>query len=65
MLSLFMSIAGGVSWGQLLLPLHAISTVWIWVFLCYISFTSLGSEQAQVRAHARAKGFEGVRRRQV
>eukprot|EP00913_Durusdinium_trenchii_P001241 g1143.t1 len=39
MLSLFMSIAGGVSWGQLLLPLHAISTVWIWVFLCYISFT--------------------------
>ena len=35
MLSLFMSITGGVSWEQLLLPLHAVSPIWVWVFLFY------------------------------
>eukprot|EP00439_Symbiodinium_sp_Y106_P040509 s387_g4.t5 len=39
MLSLFMSIAGGVSWEQVLAPLSAMSETWIWIFLFYISFT--------------------------
>ncbi|CAE7517566.1 Cacna1i [Symbiodinium natans] len=39
MLSLFMSIAGGVSWEQVVWPLRAMSEAWIWVFLFYISFT--------------------------
>ncbi|CAJ1385656.1 unnamed protein product, partial [Effrenium voratum] len=39
MLSLFMSIAGGVSWEQVLVPLQAISWIWVMVFLFYISFT--------------------------
>ena len=38
MLSLFMSIAGGVSWGELLLPLKAVSWVWVALFLFYISW---------------------------
>eukprot|EP00435_Cladocopium_sp_Y103_P072654 s87_g40.t3 len=39
MLSLFMSITGGVSWEQLLVPLHAVSPLWVFVFLFYVSFT--------------------------
>lgn len=37
MLSLFMSIAGGVSWIELLQPLKAVSPLWVAVFLFYIS----------------------------
>eukprot|EP00434_Breviolum_minutum_P046373 symbB.v1.2.041891.t1/scaffold8810.1/size5001/1 len=29
MLSLYMSITGGVSWEQLLVPLHAVSPLWV------------------------------------
>jgi len=41
MLSLFMSIAGGVSWEEVLLPLRHVSSAWIWIscFIFYISFT--------------------------
>eukprot|EP00930_Biecheleria_cincta_P075527 TRINITY_DN62698_c0_g1_i1.p1 TRINITY_DN62698_c0_g1~~TRINITY_DN62698_c0_g1_i1.p1 ORF type:complete len:566 (+),score=85.67 TRINITY_DN62698_c0_g1_i1:83-1780(+) len=39
MLSLFMSISGGVSWELVIAPLHEISGVWSLVFLFYISFT--------------------------
>lgn len=39
MLSLFMSIAGGVSWEEVVRPLKAISTAWVFVFLFYIAFT--------------------------
>ncbi|CAE7301905.1 CACNA1H [Symbiodinium sp. CCMP2592] len=39
MLSLFMSIAGGVSWEEVVLPLRAISVVWVVIFLTYVSFT--------------------------
>ncbi|OLQ06521.1 Ankyrin-1 [Symbiodinium microadriaticum] len=41
MLSLFMSIAGGVSWEEVLLPLRHVSSAWIWTFcfIFYISFT--------------------------
>ena len=43
MLSLFMSIAGGVSWEEVLAPLRAISDIWVGLFLFYISFTYLGA----------------------
>ncbi|CAK9071851.1 unnamed protein product [Durusdinium trenchii] len=39
MLSLFMSIAGGLSWDEAIRPLQAISTGWLFVFVFYISFT--------------------------
>lgn len=39
MLSLFMSIAGGVSWEAVIEPLWFISPVWALLFLFYISFT--------------------------
>ncbi|CAE7542485.1 CACNA1E, partial [Symbiodinium sp. CCMP2456] len=39
MLSLFMSIAGGVSWEEVVVPLRAISVVWVAIFLTYVSFT--------------------------
>jgi len=39
MLSLFMSIAGGVSWQDVLAPLEIISPFWALVFLWYVSFT--------------------------
>lgn len=39
MLSLFMSIAGGVSWEQVLVPLKAISAPWVLLFLFYMFFT--------------------------
>lgn len=39
MLTLFMSIAGGVSWEDAIVPLMAISTVWLLAFLFYVSFT--------------------------
>lgn len=39
MLTLFMSIAGGVSWEDAIAPLMAISTVWLLAFLFYVSFT--------------------------
>lgn len=39
MLSLFMSISGGVSWEELVFPLQEISSVWVMVLLFYVSFT--------------------------
>jgi len=39
MLSLFMSIAGGVSWEDVVMPLMAISWVWVGCFIFYVSFT--------------------------
>ncbi|CAJ1365402.1 unnamed protein product [Effrenium voratum] len=39
MLSLFMSISGGVSWEELVSPLQAISVLWVFVLLFYVSFT--------------------------
>ncbi|CAJ1405750.1 unnamed protein product [Effrenium voratum] len=39
MLSLFSSIAGGVSWEEVLAPLKAVSSFWVVCFLFYISFT--------------------------
>lgn len=39
MLSLYMSITGGVSWEQLLVPLSAVSDFWVLIFLFYVSFT--------------------------
>lgn len=39
MLSLFMSIAGGVSWEAVIKPLEFISPLWALLFLFYISFT--------------------------
>lgn len=38
-LSLFMSIAGGVSWEELMAPIKQISIAWVLLFLFYISFT--------------------------
>jgi len=37
MLTLFMSIAGGVSWEDAIAPLMAISTVWLLAFLFYVA----------------------------
>lgn len=39
MLNLFMSIAGGVSWGEVLPPLHAVSYAWVGLYVFYIAFT--------------------------
>lgn len=39
MLSLFMSIAGGVSWEAVLAPLEDVSHLWAMTFVFYISFT--------------------------
>ena len=39
MLSLFMSIAGGASWEDVQAPLKAISTVYVFFFLFFVSFT--------------------------
>jgi len=39
MLSLFMSIANGVSWEEAVAPLEAISSIWVFAFLFYIAFT--------------------------
>ncbi|OLP87955.1 Voltage-dependent L-type calcium channel subunit alpha-1F [Symbiodinium microadriaticum] len=39
MLSLFMSIAGGVSWQEVIRPLLSMSTVWCLCYLFYIMFT--------------------------
>jgi len=39
MLSLFMSIAGGISWVEVISPLRRISEAWVFLFLFYISFT--------------------------
>lgn len=39
MLSLFMSIAGGVSWEHVIFPLKAVNTIWVVCFLFYVSFT--------------------------
>lgn len=39
MLSLFMSIAGGVSWEAVIRPLRAVSEFWGALFVFYISFT--------------------------
>ena len=41
MLSLFMSIVGGVSWEEVILPLKRISVAWVVLFVFYISFTYL------------------------
>lgn len=39
MLSLFMSIADGVSWQEVILPLKAMDLTWVFLFLFYVSFT--------------------------
>ncbi|CAE7661271.1 Cacna1c, partial [Symbiodinium sp. CCMP2456] len=39
MLSLFMSIAGGVSWEDVIQPLIAMSPLWAFVFIFYVAFT--------------------------
>ncbi|CAE6951294.1 Cacna1c [Symbiodinium natans] len=39
MLSLFMAIANGVSWEEILNPLRAISSAWVFLFLFYVAFT--------------------------
>ncbi|OLQ00044.1 Voltage-dependent T-type calcium channel subunit alpha-1I [Symbiodinium microadriaticum] len=39
MLSLFMAIANGVSWEDILAPLRAISSAWVLLFLFYVAFT--------------------------
>jgi len=41
MLSLAMSISGGVSWEQVLAPLEVISTFWVIMYLFYIAFSTL------------------------
>ncbi|CAE7443166.1 unnamed protein product [Symbiodinium natans] len=41
MLSLFMSIAGGVSWQEVIPPLKAMSVVWVFFFLMFIAFSQL------------------------
>lgn len=38
MSSLFQSITGGVSWRDAIEPLHEVSYLVVWVFLCYIFF---------------------------
>ena len=40
MLSLFMSIAGGVSWEELLKPLLHVSALWALCFIFYICFSA-------------------------
>lgn len=35
MLTLFMSIAGGVSWEEVIYPLHEIHIIWAFFFLFY------------------------------
>ncbi|CAE7943903.1 unnamed protein product, partial [Symbiodinium necroappetens] len=39
MLSLFMSICGGVSWENVLAPLKSMSVIWVLLYLFYIAFT--------------------------
>mmetsp|Transcript_23564 Transcript_23564/g.54738 ORF Transcript_23564/g.54738 Transcript_23564/m.54738 type:complete len:579 (-) Transcript_23564:257-1993(-) len=39
MLTLFMSVSGGVSWEDTLLPLEKISSFWVLCYIFYISFT--------------------------
>jgi len=39
MLSLFMSISGGVSWEDVLAPLRRVSEIWVVLFIMYVSFT--------------------------
>eukprot|EP00929_Paragymnodinium_shiwhaense_P014095 TRINITY_DN121986_c0_g1_i1.p1 TRINITY_DN121986_c0_g1~~TRINITY_DN121986_c0_g1_i1.p1 ORF type:complete len:988 (+),score=247.48 TRINITY_DN121986_c0_g1_i1:172-3135(+) len=39
MLSLFMSISGGVSWLDVMRPLREVDGFWMTVFLCFITFT--------------------------
>jgi len=38
MLSLFMSISGGVSWIDVVKPLRLLNTIWLFIFLCFIGF---------------------------
>ena len=46
MLSLFMSIVGGVSWEEVMTPLKYISPIWVVLFMFYISFTFLAVQLA-------------------
>ena len=46
MLSLYMSIVGGVSWEEVIVPLKLISPMWVMVFVFYISFTYLAVQLA-------------------
>lgn len=41
MLCLYMSIANGVSWEVVIIPLNAVSVVWDFMFLFYIAFATL------------------------
>ena len=38
MLSLFMSIAGGVSWEDVIFPLKAVNLLWVFCFLFYVTW---------------------------
>eukprot|EP00929_Paragymnodinium_shiwhaense_P063477 TRINITY_DN31702_c0_g1_i1.p1 TRINITY_DN31702_c0_g1~~TRINITY_DN31702_c0_g1_i1.p1 ORF type:complete len:728 (+),score=151.65 TRINITY_DN31702_c0_g1_i1:36-2186(+) len=40
MLSLFMSVSGGISWVEVILPLSDVGVVWVSLFLLYILFTT-------------------------
>eukprot|EP00913_Durusdinium_trenchii_P014904 g13978.t1 len=54
MLTLFMSISGGVSWEEVIAPLRIISYLWVFVYVGYISFTYfavLNSMLANKEAH--------------
>jgi len=46
MLNLFMSIAGGVSWGEVLPPLHAVSYAWVGLYVFYIVVTGVFCQSA-------------------
>ena len=50
MLSLFMSIAGGVSWEDVIAPLMKISTVWLLGFLFYVAFTYFAAPLFRMRS---------------
>ena len=54
MLSLFMAIANGVSWEDILAPLRAISSAWVLLFLFYVAFTYLHSSWLYLGAVAQS-----------
>ena len=50
MLTLFMSLSGGVSWEQALAPLKEVSAIWVICYVGYIAFTYFAvlNDQASV-----------------
>ena len=63
MLTLFMSLAGGVSWEQALPPLREVSAIWVICYVGYIAFTYFAvlNERASVSAnsHGCTNSFSG------